>query len=92
MHPALRLLAADDGAVVVDDVGVDGADGVAEGDVGVDEREGVDGRDELGRSSGSDSLGSGGRESDTKFGFGGENGRLSVLDGLPLDQTDVSGI
>ena len=40
MHPALRLLAADDGAVVVDDVGVDGVV-VAEGD---------DGRDELGRS------------------------------------------
>ena len=44
MHPALRLLAADDGAVVVDDVGVDGVV-VAEGD---------DGRDELGRSSGAD--------------------------------------
>ena len=49
MHPALRLLAADDGAVVVDDVGVDGVV-VAEGD---------DGRDELGWSSGADRLGSG---------------------------------
>ena len=39
----MRLLAADDEAVVVDDVGVDG-----------DVVEGVDGRDELGRSSGSD--------------------------------------
>ena len=45
----MRLLAADDGAVVVDDVGVDGVV-VAEGD---------DGRDELGRSSGADRLGSG---------------------------------
>ena len=44
----MRLLAADDGAVVVDDVGVDGVDGVAEGD---------DGRDELGRSaSGADRM------------------------------------
>ena len=46
MHPALRLLAADDGAVVVDDVGVDGVV-VAEGD---------DGRDELGWSSGADRM------------------------------------
>ena len=52
MHPALQLLAADDGAVVVDDVGVDGVV-VAEGD---------DGRDELGRSSGADRM-SGGQES-----------------------------
>ena len=39
VHPALRLLAADDEAVVVDDVGVDGD--VVEG---VDGREGVDER------------------------------------------------
>ena len=38
-------MAADVGAVVVDDVGVDGVDGVAEGDVGVDGRESGDGRD-----------------------------------------------
>ena len=39
-------MAADDGAVVVDDVGVDGVDGVAEGDVLVDGRESGDGRGE----------------------------------------------
>ena len=73
MNPALRLLAADDEAVVVDDVDVDGVVG-----------EGVDGRDELGRSSGTDGV-SGGRECelqpDQKFGrkirFGsGRFGRL----------------
>ena len=37
-------LAADTEAVVVDDVGVDGVDGVAEGDVRVDGRESVDER------------------------------------------------
>ena len=75
MHPALRLLAADDGAVVVDDVGVDGADGDAEGDVGVDGRESGDGRSSGGRER------RGRRRSGIRMALNASGAYVSVLDG-----------